>query len=316
MIYYESLADRFFKEYPRDANGFYALSGYLGPSPLVDLKELGIPSKVIFGLGNEGIKSQLLESLREIHEPNQCEILVPSLKSHSKCYLWLKDDQPLKGLMGSANFSGQGLYTDFRESLMDVNSKELFILKGYMDLVLSTTVPVTEWVPSAASPRAIIAPTADGLLELYDVSTGEVQPKHGLNWGMASLSGSHVNIDDACIAIRTSHIQSNPELFPKRMISSGSTRGNLDDVIDIIWDDGVNMKAKFEGTQGTGLNKFPKQVASFPKKKLLGQYLRKRIGVPSGVPITRKDLNRYGRNGISVELINEGVYYFDFRPLR
>ena len=57
---------------------------------------------------------------------------------------------------------------------------------------------------------------------------------------------------------------------------------------------------------------YPKQIASHPKKKVLGQYIRRRLGVQSGIPITTTHLTAYGRDNIEISLLSEGVYYFDF----
>ena len=84
------------------------------------------------------------------------------------------------------------------------------------------------------------------------------------------------------------------------------------DSVEVIWDDGTTMECLFEGNQEDNGIVYPKQIASAPSKSLLGEYLRFRIGVPSGARVTRRDLNRYGRDYISVSLQAEGIYYFDF----
>jgi len=57
---------------------------------------------------------------------------------------------------------------------------------------------------------------------------------------------------------------------------------------------------------------YPKQISTTPKKAILGQYLRKRMGVPEGKAITIQDFERYGRKTIDVSLQGEGIYLFDF----
>jgi hypothetical protein len=44
----------------------------------------------------------------------------------------------------------------------------------------------------------------------------------------------------------------------------------------------------------------------------LGIYIRQRIGIPLGQKVLREDLIKYGRDTISISLIEEGVYFFDF----
>jgi hypothetical protein len=57
---------------------------------------------------------------------------------------------------------------------------------------------------------------------------------------------------------------------------------------------------------------YPKQLGSSPKKAILGEYLRKRIGVTNDHIITISDLKRYGRTSVDISLIGEGIYYMDF----
>ena len=84
------------------------------------------------------------------------------------------------------------------------------------------------------------------------------------------------------------------------------------DAIEIIWDDGISMEGLLEGSQPIDGIIYPKQISSFPNKSELGEYFRRRLGVPFGQPVRRLHLNRYGRTDVAVSLINEGVYRFDF----
>ena len=89
------------------------------------------------------------------------------------------------------------------------------------------------------------------------------------------------------------------------------------DIIEIIWDDGTEMKGLLEGSipkkdVAGKIELYPKQLASCPQKSELGKYLRQRLGIREGVSITLADLDRYGRRTIDVSLQGEGIYFFDF----
>lgn len=84
------------------------------------------------------------------------------------------------------------------------------------------------------------------------------------------------------------------------------------DSIEIIWDDGITMEGLLEGSQPIDDVVYPKQISSFPVKAELGEYIRNRIGVPSGQPVRKHHLERYGRSDIAISLISDGVYQFDF----
>jgi hypothetical protein len=72
------------------------------------------------------------------------------------------------------------------------------------------------------------------------------------------------------------------------------------------------MEGLLEGNYEIGELTYPKQISSFPLKRILGEYIRQRIGVPNGARITRRNLENYGRTTIDVSLIGQGLYYFDF----
>ena len=101
-----------------------------------------------------------------------------------------------------------------------------------------------------------------------------------INWRLAKLTGSHVNINDAYIKIGADLLKNYPQLFP--MKQNGET---------IL---------------------YPKQISTTSHKSTLGKYLRKRLGIAEGKQITIDNLKRYGQKNIDVSLQGEGIYYFDF----
>ena len=58
----------------------------------------------------------------------------------------------------------------------------------------------------------------------------------------------------------------------------------------------------------------PKTAANAIYQRLLGAYLRARIGVPSGSPVAKRDLENYGRTDVTFWKIEDGTYYMDFSP--
>jgi hypothetical protein len=129
------------------------------------------------------------------------------------------------------------------------------------------------------------------------VRGGIVPLKSGLNWG---LSNGHVASNDAYIPIRIHHLRKG--CFLEHGV-----------IFDAEWDDGKVMQLVAEGTQPLdGKGAFPKQMTSYADKSLLGLYLRSRIGVSAPLPITRIDLDRYGRNDIQVTFIEPSRIFLDF----
>lgn len=237
------------------------------------------------------------------------------------------DRNERKNTIGSANFSSNGLSIPYRESLMEVRESDLRALNAYIDLIKRTcrtcdSIDRSELLERKT--RYIVGVDTseyeDGVAKLDLLSrNGELPALSGINWGMSTRS--HVNPDDGYIPIRTEAIKNHPEIFSPRPIfdEGATTRGTLDEVVELIWDDGAFMQVKFEGTQpitdpnGDIVN-YPKNLSSFPNKSIMGRYLRQRIGVPSGVAVTTEDLERYGSHTIRISKISEGVFSADFSP--
>ncbi len=310
MLHYKNLNKLFFESVPQQATDFIALSGFLGPDPIKKLGELPFKSTIIYGLQKENQKFLLHQQLLGLHNENR-KIFYPDIACHSKCYLWLNGNIPIKGLIGSANFSSNGLYNDFRETLLEVDENQLYVMKGYIEIILNSakecnTIFVEEKVDIQEDYNKDVCE-----MVLYNPRTGQTQPKHGLNWGH---SDGNVRPNDACVAIRTDYIRKYPNLFPPLRPNPEKEGTMIKEVLEFIWDDGVVMRGRLEGSQpvaGTE-HKFAKNLTSDNHKDEFGIYVRERMGIPLGQFISREDLIKYGRDTISVSKIEEGVYYLDF----
>ena len=136
-------------------------------------------------------------------------------------------------------------------------------------------------------------------------SEGNVHKSAGLNWGLSSRA--HVRKNDAYIPIHIGTIRKNLDFFNSRTNISNT-------ILTFRWDDGTVMQGRFEGTlpdSRTGLI-YPKQIASYPHKDILGEYLRRRLGVVSMARVTLDDLHRYGRTDIDITYINGTTYNLNF----
>tara|TARA_R100000935_G_scaffold58806_1_gene98129 strand:- start:1064 stop:2002 length:939 start_codon:yes stop_codon:yes gene_type:complete len=310
MLHYKNLNKLFFESVPQQATDFIALSGFLGPDPIKKLEELPFKSTIIYGLQKENQKFLLHQQLLGLHNDNR-KIYYPDIACHSKCYLWLNGNTPIKGLIGSANFSSNGLYNDYRETLLEVDENQLYVMKGYIEIILNSARECNTVVVEEKEEVEVAYNREICEMILYDPRTGQTHNGHGLNWGFAN---ANVRPNDACIPIRMEHIRKYPKLFPPLQPDPESRKGTLKEVVEYVWDDGVVMQGRLEGSQPLPNSdlKFPKQLASFPHKDELGIYIRERLNIPLGQRILREDLIRYGRDTVSFSLIEEGVYYLDF----
>jgi hypothetical protein len=319
QLYYRDLYKEFFERYPTDATDFYAVSGYVGPDPVNKLLQMPFRSYLIYGLQRETQNVLLHNQLIKTHG-DRVSIFYPDIPSHAKCYLWMKGDKPVRGLIGSANFSTNGLYNDFREILMGVEPPDLYAIKAYFELIRDSSKECDQANVVSSPKNTVASPSQECELELYDDS-GQVQPKSGLNWGFAD---AHVAPNDALIAIRKAHLRSHPSFFQPIFFNpeDGHRSRKSKEAIELIWDDGVIMEALFEGSQigDDGLT-YPKNLSSTPKKSILGEYIRARLGLSPVTRdknpkdrITREMLVKYGASSIKLKLIQPGVYSADFSP--
>jgi hypothetical protein len=316
MLYTENLEEIIFHRHEMFASDeLIVLSGYVGPKPIERLQFLPFQSKVIYGMyGEEGIKRPLHNSLVSIQNAvNDVNIFYSNIPVHSKCYAWRNRGQIVHALVGSANFSTNGLTTPYREVLAETTFDTFNPLNDYIQRILNNSISCLELGVMNIVEQIATAQTVCSLSLLG--RDGEVQNAAGLNWGQNPTN--HTTKDDSYIKIRIQDIKDYPDLFPPKQVNplKFDGRGRIhrhNDNIEIIWDDGVCMDGLFFGNQEIDGVLYPKQVGSFPHYAEMGKYLRDRIGVPYGQPIRKLHLDRYGRDTIDISLISEGVYKFDF----
>lgn len=333
MLFYQNLDNIVFhrNELIR-CDELVVLSGYVGPHPVHRLRELPLKTTVIYGMyGSDGIQQSLHSALvSENRALDNVSILYSSLPVHAKCYIWKNRGEVVHALVGSANFSINGLTTPYKEVLAETTADTFDPLDQYVKYVTESAISCEDAVVRSNLRRRRL-PQAQGVYDLevcsmplYIVEHGQeiVPAASGINWGMAKLTGSHVNINDAYIRIGADLLTHYPQLFPTKQTQPTNLENVVrrdhrhNDCIEIIWDDGTEMTGLLEGSvsrEEYGQKVvYPKQISTTPKKAILGKYLRRRMGIPEGRAITIADFERYGRKTIDVSLQGEGIYFFDF----
>ena len=316
MLFTENLEEIIFNRHQLfQTDELIVLSGYVGPKPIERLQNLPFNSKVVYGMyGSEGIKTTLHKSLLGLQNGiENVNIFYSNFPVHSKCYAWRNKGQIVHALVGSANFSTNGLTTPYREILAETTYDTFNPLNDYIAKVLNNSSSCLEI--GLSSIIDFIPKIGTTCMLTLLAKDGEVQNYAGLNWGQNPTN--HTKPNDAYIKIRVQDIQNFPELFYAKQIyptleDSRGRKRRHNDSIEIIWDDGLSMEGLLEGSQPINGEIFPKQISSFPTKSELGEYIRTRIGVPLGQPVRKFHLDRYGRNDIAITLLGEGVYKFDF----
>jgi hypothetical protein len=319
MLYTQNLEEIIFQRHEiLDNDELIVLSGYLGPRPVARLEELPFNFRVIYGMyGSDGIQNRLHNSLIRIqNEVENLNIFYSQIPVHSKCYVWRRQGQIIHALLGSANFSINGLTTPYREILAETTRDTFNPLNTYLGHVLNNSISCLEIEGREVQEGVEVALTCNMSLIM---SNGQTHNASGLNWGyMANgLPSPKRGIDDACIPISMEHIRNYPELFPQKLtarelLDVRGRRQRSNEAIELIWDDGITMEGLLEQNNVIDGIKYPKAISSFPAKNEMGEYLRQRIGVPLGQPVQRHHLDRYGRTDITVSLLENGIYSCDF----
>ncbi len=319
MLYTQNLEEIIFNRHEiLDTDELIVLSGYLGPSPVARLEELPFNSRVIYGMyGSEGIQTSLHNSLTRIqNEVSNLNIFYSQLPVHSKCYVWRKNGEIIHALIGSANFSINGLTTPFREILAETTRDTFNPLNDYLGYVFNNSISCLE-ITGRNVQKSV---DTNGICNMSLIMpNGQTHNASGLNWGyMANGQPSQKRgIDDACIPISIEHIRQYTELFPakltkRELLDVRGRKQRSNEAIELIWDDGITMEGLLEGTNIVNDIEYPKQISSFPAKNQMGEYLRQRLHVPLGQPVRRHHLDKYGRTDISVSLLGKGIYSCDF----
>lgn len=344
MFSYENLYDKVF-DTSIDADKLVIISGYVGPAVVKDLKKLPYSVDLYVGMYGNVISGILHKSLLKSDKIENTNIFYTNILVHAKCYIWFKNCEIVRALIGSANFSTSGLMTPKKEVLGYIPAESFDEMQVYINMIKEVSYSVrdydgveknvvrftddlTQTISDKEVEISLLASKGSGSqTNIIGIATnpGDVHASAGLNWG---FSNGMPKPNDAYIKIPKEQICNNPLMFPPKS-------NDINDPIDVIWDDGTEMQMLLEGNQDVEGVDYPKQISTYKSKKELGLYLRKRIGDAIGknliipeeltkdefVPkanyykdkfITKEMLEAYGRTSINIKLIGDRTYFFDF----
>jgi len=291
------------------------LSGYIGSSSIEELGNIGINVKVIYGLARQAKLNEVFHSdLCKLHA-GSTRIYCPRIPSHAKIYIWKYKGEIVYILNGSANFSASGLETPLKEVLSEVHHTSFAEFNRYFELIFNSSMPVNKvnleefgLVKAESSTPTQAASSKTNFDPNVCVSGSLYSPASKINWGHGN---ANTHKSDAYIPIRIQDILNFPNLFPEKTNNKGL--GYNDNApIEILWDDGVRMPGLLEGSAKIQGLRFPNKISSFKSKKIMGDYLRSRLGLGSGEIVTPQVFENYGRDNVSISLLGEGIYFIDF----
>jgi hypothetical protein len=335
-LYSTALVDPIFRK--TDLNRLLIVSGYassaMGFHHLNDLHEQNKFPKVelIYGMiQSDGISRNNhkgFQSLSKSDFPNTftCLYLGRGEPVHAKVYIWCKDDTPKIAFTGSANYTQSALVkSQRREVLTECNPSRAFDyfkalradsincndsrISKLFSITLKTRtgesrdsallknenkLPQTEIKRSAPttfildknSPFFGLEKTTLSLLD----KTGNVPKRSGLNWGQRPELRRNPN--QAYLTVRGDLRKRT--YFPER--------GTY---FTVLTDDDKIIQCVRAQDGGKGIHT-PHDNSE------IGKYIRDRIGLASGAPVTVQDLLNYGRTTIDFYKIDDENFYMDF----
>jgi hypothetical protein len=236
--------------------------------------------------------------------PNQsnliCLYVVEGVPVHSKLYLWEKNKTPFCAFMGSANYTQSAFSKQRRELLQECDPSEAF---AYFESIesnamycnhaeISDKIVLTQAHPIlSAEEKPLVSVRGAGVksVTLTLLARGnETGAKSGLNWGQRD--GREPN--QAYIPLPSNVARSG--FFPLKAQQ-----------FSVLTDDGNQLILRVEQQND-------KAITTPLNNSLIGEYFRRRIRVPNGKRVWRRDLENYGRTDVTFYKLDDEQYIMDF----
>lgn len=286
-----------------DASELLIVSGYASGSMAyrhLSTPEIaaGVRTRLIVGMASEdgvGLADHGMFSQLEKDHNFECHYRIARPSVHSKVYVWMSGDTPLTAFVGSANYTEQGFLSDRQENVMDETDPDEAY--GYFTNTLRGSMEISH---DDIEDNVILRRDEPGLDESNNcitvslLSGGEVPRRSGLNWGQRPERRRNPN--EAYIQLGAAIGRS--DFFPPRP-----------EPFTVVTDDDLSFTAV-----RAQKSEYGDAIETPEGNHILGAYFRARIGVPSGAPVTKRDLENYGRTDVTFWKIEDGTYYMDFSP--
>ncbi len=242
----------------------------------------------------------------------ECSYIVKPPPVHSKAYIWFKNNTPLVGFVGSANYTQNAFSTTQRELLVNCDPQ-----LGYdyykslvSDSVYCTHNEIDNLIVVYRDPYfnrrtkeklktqgvQLGTPQQPDLQGLPSVRVsflnrvGDLPRRSGLNWGQRPELGREPN--QAYIRLPAEVYRT--DFFPSKAVH-----------FTVLTDDDKVLIC-------TRAQQNDKAIHTPHNNSLIGEYFRNRLGLASGQPVITNDLIRYGRTDVDFYKIDNETYFMDF----
>lgn len=250
------------------------------------------------------------EYLRLVRETGRATVwyFIGDPPIHAKAVLWSNSAGRATAFIGSANFSWSG-FRDYQEAMIPANPQDVEKAFPHLSSLINCTdqrvferirmsyqrKPDAAEIDTSAVGSAVVARGCPRVrLPLTQARSGRIHNRSGLNWGQRP--GREPN--QAYIPIPRRVHAENPDFFPKARRE-----------FTIITDDGESFVCVIAQDNN-------KAIETSRDNSILGKYFRRRLGVPLGARVTDNDLQRYGRDYVTIYKIDDSTYFLDFSTRR
>ena len=309
------------------ANKLYIVSGYATAAMafhhMQSLRQINnlVSVDLIVGMSvTEGLSESNHKGFQKLVQSDlnsifSCSYLIGMPPVHSKVYSWFKDEEPICGFVGSANYTQTAFGKNQREVMscsdaeegsnyfQDLISQSIYcdhidaenFVQIYNEKSYERIRREKVQLPHLYQESEILSLTPN-LLGLLSVQVnlldrnGVLPQRSGLNWGQRPEYNREPN--QAYIKLPSAIYNTN--YFPQRGVHF--TVLTDDDKVLICTRAQDNAKA----------------IETPHNNSLIGEYFRNRLGLPNGAPVTTEDLLRYGRTTVDFYKIDDETYFMNF----
>lgn len=254
------------------------------------------------------------QQLASVDFPNlfECSYIVNAPQVHSKAYAWFQGRKPISGFVGSANYTQNAFSKAQRELLVSCDPKQgldyyqslisdsIYCthneIENHIEIYRDTYYGRKKKEQLEKQGLQLITSAKPDLQDLPAIRisflsrTDELPQRSGLNWGQRPEERREPN--QAYIKLPSSVY--NTDFFPQIAVD-----------FTVLTDD--NKVLICTRAQQNG-----KAIHTPHNNSLIGEYFRNRLGIPSGHPVAKEDLLRYGRTDIDFYKIDDETYFMDF----
>lgn len=266
----------------------------------------GVSIQLIIGsVVEEGISTLFHEGFKELHGKQylnssgdfSCSYIYQNPSMQDNIYLWLKNGEPTAAFAGDTEFTQSSILQKHCENIVACNlqdAEKIFedavnrsVYCNYSEIEEDIRIYKSD-IEMPEGTKEIVNAANKVNLSLLTRRGNETGKRSGLNWGQRVGR----NKNETYIPL------------PIEIAKSGFFPLNRQHFL-VLTDDHCALLLRVEQQND-------KAITTPASNAQLGEYFRKRLGLPNGAYVWKEDLLRYGRTDVSFYKIDDEQFYMDF----